>query len=329
MPDSPAPTRAALEPTDPALPLGPRSLEERRVAVELAPGAHHLRIERGHPSPRETYSVDLAFGSQAYARAVARRLRRAGLVPNVRRIDSRAQDDPLRREPLGWRVRCGGHRTRVEAEAVRSTLALAGINAPRVSFSGEDGERSTGPWLIDVLTLDPQAIGEPVALLVQAWLDAGAAPGLARLGGVPRCEADNGRTALVLPEASGEGAYVGAPVGPRVAVLAGGPRLLRHGRLEIPAHAEGFVWAEVPEFYYRFAVRRQRRTVAGVRADGTLVLATVHGAEPGRSVGASLIEAANLLLALGARDGVNLDDGHASPVRVAASLLEPLPAAAF
>ncbi len=55
---------------------------------------------------------------------------------------------------------------------------------------------------------------------------------------------------------------------------------------------------------------RHPRTVAGVSADGqTLILLVVDGRQPGHSVGATLPEMADLLLALGAHDAVALDGG--------------------
>jgi hypothetical protein len=74
-------------------------------------------------------------------------------------------------------------------------------------------------------------------------------------------------------------------LGPQTAVVNGGPRLLRGGHVDIPAYAEGFHWPERPEFLYRFGVRRNPRTLAGVTADGRLLLVTVDGRRPGHSVG--------------------------------------------
>jgi exopolysaccharide biosynthesis protein len=52
------------------------------------------------------------------------------------------------------------------------------------------------------------------------------------------------------------------------------------------------------------------RTAAGVSQDGrTLYLLTLDGRQPGYSVGPTLAETADVLLALGAYDGVNLDGG--------------------
>lgn len=61
----------------------------------------------------------------------------------------------------------------------------------------------------------------------------------------------------------------------------GGPRLLRNGEVEITAFAEGFHWQENPEFYYRFGIRRNPRTLAGVTALGKLLLVTVVAAQDG------------------------------------------------
>lgn len=51
-------------------------------------------------------------------------------------------------------------------------------------------------------------------------------------------------------------------------VINGGPRLLRDGKMAITAAAEGFHWSENPEFYYRFGIRRNPRTIAGITASG-------------------------------------------------------------
>jgi exopolysaccharide biosynthesis protein len=96
---------------------------------------------------------------------------------------------------------------------------------------------------------------------------------------------------------------------------------LRDGRVAITAAAEGFHWPERPEFYYRFGVRRNPRTLAGVRADGTLLLVTVDGRRPGWSVGASFAEEAAIMQALGAVDAVNLDGGGSTTMTIGASLV--------
>lgn len=57
-------------------------------------------------------------------------------------------------------------------------------------------------------------------------------------------------------------------------------------------------------------LRRHPRTAAGVSADGrTLILATIDGRQPEHSVGLTLPELAQLMIAHGAFDAVNLDGG--------------------
>jgi hypothetical protein len=100
------------------------------------------------------------------------------------------------------------------------------------------------------------------------------------------------------------------------AVVGGGPRLLRAGRVSVTAAAEGFRPPQAPAFFRSFVAGRQPRTLAGVRADGTLLLVTVDGRLPGWSVGMTLPEAARLMRTLGARDALNLDGGGSSTMVV-------------
>ena len=99
-------------------------------------------------------------------------------------------------------------------------------------------------------------------------------------------------------------------------VVGGGPRLLRAGRVAVTAKAEGFAPPQAPAFFGTFVAARQPRTLAGVRADGTLLLVTVDGRRPGWSVGMTLPEAARLMRSLGARDALNLDGGGSTTMIV-------------
>jgi len=87
----------------------------------------------------------------------------------------------------------------------------------------------------------------------------------------------------------------------RADLVSGGPALLRRGRIGVRERAEG-----IP----RAAARsRAPRTLAGVRADGTILLVTIDGRRPGYSRGATLLESARVLRSLGAREGLALDGG--------------------
>lgn len=60
------------------------------------------------------------------------------------------------------------------------------------------------------------------------------------------------------------------------------------------------------------------RTAVGVSADGrTLYLVTIYGRQPGHSTGTSLAETGDVLLALGAFDGLNLDGGGPTAMVIA------------
>jgi hypothetical protein len=99
-------------------------------------------------------------------------------------------------------------------------------------------------------------------------------------------------------------------------VLGVGPRLLRAGRVSIPAAAEGLDPPQAPSFFGTFVAGRQPRTLAGVRPDGTLLLVTVDGWRPGWSAGMTLPEAARLMRSLGASDALNLDGGGSTTMTV-------------
>lgn len=81
--------------------------------------------------------------------------------------------------------------------------------------------------------------------------------------------------------------------------IGGHPRLLRAGRIAPQL-------AAAPR---SFGEARHPRTAVGWRADGTLLLVTVDGRQPGYSAGMSLQELAALFLSLGATEALNLDGG--------------------
>ena len=467
------------------LPLGPAWLPEARTAVELAPGVTYTRIERGFASRRDFYTVDVAFAAtRAEARELRRELVDAGYAARIETVRGRASDDPGR-GPLGWLVRAGEFADKEAADALGDELVAAGYVDARVVYTGEDGRRTTGPWVVYALEVDPAAfVGEIVPALATdlvpdreplsalagrttalAGLNGGYfvigdedgtdgdLAGVSVLDGALVSEAVNGRTSLVLPDGTGEAAFIDAlttrqevvagdgarreldglnrapglirscggsggdepterpkhdftctdaselirfdelfgsatepgpgaeavldaagdghraargprrtdparrhgvgrhsggrglaarpraaghriatelglagergplALGPRAGVVNGGPRLLRNGRRDIPAYAEGFVWPEDPEFFYRFGVRRNPRTLAGVTRDGRLLLVAIDGRRPGFSVGASFVESARVLRALGATEGVNLDGGGSTSLTIGPELV--------
>jgi hypothetical protein len=97
-----------------------------------------------------------------------------------------------------------------------------------------------------------------------------------------------------------------------VGIASAGPLLLWRGeRLE--THSEESI-SRV------FALARHPRTAAAVREDGSLLLVTVDGRSGQRSVGMSLRELTDLLLALGAVSALNLDGGGSTTMVIAGRL---------
>lgn len=87
--------------------------------------------------------------------------------------------------------------------------------------------------------------------------------------------------------------------------VTGGPHILRDGGMTAPSgwEAEGFA----PSHH-----GRQPRTAVGVTGDGTLLLVTVDGRAPDRSVGLGSAEMATFFRELGAQEAVLLDGGGSS-----------------
>ncbi len=463
------------------LPLGSPSLRETRSSETLAPGVTYTRIVRGTLSKKDGWTADVAVvADRAAAADLARRVRAAGFDAVVETL-RRAPDDGAR-GPLGYRVHSGRFATKAQSDERVAAIKAAGLPARGSVFSAEDGDRTSGPWVVHVLTVDLGAypgrvapvlandvvvdreklsliaarraalagvnggyfvIGEgdgtpgdlagssildgqlvseavdgrtdfllrPGAAFVSAVTDAlsvTSSDGAARLldgenrkpGLIRACGGSGGdspterplhdvsctdpseliRSAPIFgaPTASGDGAEAlldaastvtalreprGGPIPPggsvlsgtgdaadwlraharpgsRIAVNAsvntergplalapglgvvnGGPRLLRDGRPDVTAEAEGFDHPGDPGFYYAFGLRRNPRTLAGVTDDGRLLLVAVDGRAPGYSAGLDFEEEAAVMRALGARDAVNLDGGGSTTMTIRGSVV--------
>lgn len=111
----------------------------------------------------------------------------------------------------------------------------------------------------------------------------------------------------------------GEPLPPGASAVNGGPRLLRGGEVDIPAREEGFDFE--PHYLEHFGDSRHPRTVAGITADGRLLLIVADGRQPVHSLGLSFQEAAAVARALGAVDAVNLDGGGSTALAIRGALV--------
>jgi hypothetical protein len=113
-------------------------------------------------------------------------------------------------------------------------------------------------------------------------------------------------TTTITPEATPAGAWDALSGG-----VAGGQLLVRDGQRR-PVEE----WVEFAAFGSDHALARQPRTAIGRTGRGEVLLVTVDGRQPGWSVGLTVRELADVLLALGARDAVNLDGGGSTAMVV-------------
>jgi hypothetical protein len=95
------------------------------------------------------------------------------------------------------------------------------------------------------------------------------------------------------------------PLTPDTNIIGGAIGLVRGGQTSITAQRDGMA-------NINMILRRHPRTLAGVTRSGKLIIAVVDGRKPGSTVGASFIEAAQLMRWLGAHDAINLDGGGSS-----------------
>ncbi|HWO95044.1 MAG TPA: phosphodiester glycosidase family protein [Bacillus sp. (in: firmicutes)] len=139
-----------------ALPLGLPSLREERTTVSLAPGVTYTKVSRGEKSEKDFFTVDVDFvETYEQAKSLAKRLQSDGFgEPRIERIMERAMDDK-EKGPLGFLVRVGTFQDEADTKALQQKLAEYGYTGLRVVYTGEDGQRTTGPWIVNVIEVDP------------------------------------------------------------------------------------------------------------------------------------------------------------------------------
>ena len=163
-----------------ALPAHADTPPETRTVRTIAPGVTLTTIDRGSVSPSDFYTVNIGvptssnlppdpdpdavtavLGAKETADGVAAQLTKAGWTGRVEavRMPRFADAGP---GLLGYRVRVGHYATEAEATAAAARLTAAGFK-PSVSYTGQDGDATTGPWSIHELAVDFRAFHGTVA----------------------------------------------------------------------------------------------------------------------------------------------------------------------
>ncbi|MEV0620224.1 phosphodiester glycosidase family protein [Nonomuraea sp. NPDC050404] len=101
---------------------------------------------------------------------------------------------------------------------------------------------------------------------------------------------------------------------PDVNVVAGGVGLVRNGKVKITAKRDG-------HDSMNMILRRHPRTLLGTTKNGSLILATIDGRQPGITIGANFVEAAQFMRWLGATQAINLDGGGSTAMVVDGKLV--------
>ncbi|NEA35873.1 phosphodiester glycosidase family protein [Streptomyces sp. SID13031] len=155
------------------LPLGPANLPETRESRTLQPGVTLTTIVRGQAGPQSFWTVEVAIPSSSpdpdapatalsdrpTADAAAAKLRAVGLDPRVEDVPTPKLAD-AGGNSLGYRVRLGSFPAKADADALRAKVIATGLGGSSI-YTGWDGEPddvsgSTGPWHVQVLTIDPK-----------------------------------------------------------------------------------------------------------------------------------------------------------------------------
>ncbi len=137
------------------LPLGTPNLQEKRTSMNLAPGVKYTKINRGETSSKDFYTVDVAFvETQKHAKELLGNLKKDGFnrAHIIKELD-RAVDD-RKKGPLGYIVRIGQYQLEADAAEMKNKLSEKGYSGLRTVYTGEDGEKTTGPWVVNVLEVD-------------------------------------------------------------------------------------------------------------------------------------------------------------------------------
>jgi exopolysaccharide biosynthesis protein len=331
-----------------------KATPEKRLAEKVAPGVERVEIRRGGfglglgpdrwiinvliLDPSRTRLAlgradDKGVGTETTS-SMARRFRALAAVnagyfrtdgpykgepAGILIMAGRVLSEPYRRRP-GLAVSNKGGRTRlavvdseVRIEAVASKDArhvVDGVNRPRLGdeiilFTPEfDRTTLTGPGGVEAVVERGRAItvagGRGNAVIPRAgWVLSGHGEAAAWI----RAQVKVGarlelRSAVRLSP---------RPVFTPEFVVGGGPRLVSDGRparIGPEAGGPGFVETRHP------------RTAVGVRADGRILLVTVDGRQPERSVGMTIAELAGLLRDLGAVEAINMDGGGSTTMVV-------------
>lgn len=138
------------------LPLGGHPLPQSESVSELTSGVTYIHVHRGYQSKNSFYTVDSQlFTDKKDAQAVANKLKASGFDTTLHPVTN-TNDTDVAGKHLGYVVRTGQFKNQNDATQLMNKLKQLGYQAS-VKYSEYDGsEKSTGPWDINILEVNPK-----------------------------------------------------------------------------------------------------------------------------------------------------------------------------
>ncbi|KVE43503.1 phosphodiester glycosidase family protein [Burkholderia sp. BDU5] len=155
------------------MPLGPQGLAQGVSSQSVATGVTYYQIKRGAPSAADFWTVNIGFyATQAATQTDAANLAAAGFTA---RVDASAGTD-LQGNVLGYWLSVGRYAAQADATAAAVQIAQATQNRykPGTRHTSLAGNPTTGPWIVNVLAIDPSRAGAALSVALPGGNDLGA-----------------------------------------------------------------------------------------------------------------------------------------------------------
>ncbi|MFI8684570.1 phosphodiester glycosidase family protein [Rossellomorea sp. NPDC077527] len=140
------------------LSIGKNHLPETRNTQQLAKGVTYTDINRGYVSDKSYFTVDVAFfDTKEEADTLIQDLKKVGYKAKLHKVENQySQNTDVQDKTIGYVVRTGEFKEENSANDVADQLKTQGFEKAKATYSEYDGTtKSTGPWKIDVLEIDP------------------------------------------------------------------------------------------------------------------------------------------------------------------------------
>ncbi|MGR3765721.1 phosphodiester glycosidase family protein [Rossellomorea sp. NS-SX7] len=140
------------------LSIGESDLPESRNTKQVTKGVTHTDITRGYYSKKAYYTVDVSFfETKGQANSLLRELKEKGYDATLHEVKNKqSKYTDVEEKEIGYVVRSGEFENENGAKEHADQLSTSGYEKAKVTFSEYDGTtKTTGPWKIDVLEIDP------------------------------------------------------------------------------------------------------------------------------------------------------------------------------